>query len=149
MERSTMLLMGKPTISMAMFNSYVSHYQRVPSVYSFYSLLTTINHHFFSLLHDGYTGKWASLSTQQLWKITIFSMGKSCFFCLFLWPFLGKSTNEALQMPSGQAMATALAFRLLQPLGKAAGAWGHLSSAPGRGTLRLASELYIYIFYIF
>ena len=29
MERSTMLLMGKSTISMAIFNSYVSHYQRV------------------------------------------------------------------------------------------------------------------------
>ena len=29
MERSTMLLMGKLTISMAIFNSYVSHYQRV------------------------------------------------------------------------------------------------------------------------
>jgi hypothetical protein len=28
----TMLLMGKSTISMAMFNSYVSHYQRVPFV---------------------------------------------------------------------------------------------------------------------
>jgi len=29
MERSTMLLMGKSTISMVIFNSYVSHYQRV------------------------------------------------------------------------------------------------------------------------
>ena len=29
MERSTMLLMGKSTISMAISNSYVSHYQRV------------------------------------------------------------------------------------------------------------------------
>ena len=32
MERSTMLLVGKLTISMAIFNSYVSHYQRVWSV---------------------------------------------------------------------------------------------------------------------
>ena len=29
MERSTMLLMGKLTISMAIFNSYVTNYQRV------------------------------------------------------------------------------------------------------------------------
>ena len=29
MERPTMLLMGKVTISMAMFNSYVNVYQRV------------------------------------------------------------------------------------------------------------------------
>ena len=29
MERSTILLMGKLTISMVIFNSYVSHYQRV------------------------------------------------------------------------------------------------------------------------
>jgi hypothetical protein len=29
MERSTMLLMGKSTISMAIFNSYVTNYQRV------------------------------------------------------------------------------------------------------------------------
>ena len=29
MERSTIFLMGQSTISMAIFNSYVSHYQRV------------------------------------------------------------------------------------------------------------------------
>jgi hypothetical protein len=31
MERSTMLLIGKLTISMAIFNSYATNYQRVES----------------------------------------------------------------------------------------------------------------------
>ena len=80
-----------------------------------YSLLTTINHHYYMM---------GILENEPL-------------------------SNEPLQiLPSGQAMATALAFRLLQPLGKAAGAWGHLSSAPRKGTLRpawpcLASGLHI------
>ena len=41
MERSTMLLMGKSTISMVIFNSYVSHYQRLnlhfPMVFLWFS----------------------------------------------------------------------------------------------------------------
>ena len=44
MERSTMLSMGKSTISMVMFNSYVTNYQRVVNVtlYSQSSVLISL-----------------------------------------------------------------------------------------------------------